>query len=111
MVQGVHGVKTTQHALALDYVTLSGVMEKLQANIQEDHQLTCGFMYATWKRVRTYNHMLWHTVAFDLQASLPLAVCSCVACLCWDTARSLCCVKSNAGLQGGLASFANTVSF
>lgn len=50
-MQGVHGVKTTQHALALDYVTLSGVMEKLQVNIQEDHQLTCGFLYATWKRV------------------------------------------------------------
>ena len=49
--QGVHGVKTTQHALALDYVTLSGVMEKLQANIQEDHQLICNFMYSTWKRV------------------------------------------------------------
>lgn len=52
-LEGVHGVKTTQHALALDYVTLSRVMEKLQANIQEDHQLTCGFMYATWKRVMT----------------------------------------------------------
>ena len=50
--QGVHGVKTTQHALALDYVTLSGVLEKLQANIQEDHQLICNFMYSTWKRVR-----------------------------------------------------------
>ena len=49
--QGVHGTKTTQHALALDYVTVAGVVEKLQANIQEDHQLTCGFLYATWKRV------------------------------------------------------------
>ena len=57
--QGVHGTKTTQHALALDYVTVAGVVEKLQANIQEDHQLTCGFLYATWKRVsihRTYLH-------------------------------------------------------
>lgn len=50
-IQGVHGTKTTQHALAVDYVTVAGVLEKLQANIQEDHQLTCGFMYATWKRV------------------------------------------------------------
>ena len=54
-LQRVHGLKTTQHALALDYVTLVGVMEKLQANIQEDHQLTCGFLYATWKRVRSHD--------------------------------------------------------
>lgn len=52
-LEGVHGTKTTQHALAVDYVTVAGVLEKLQANIQEDHQLTCGFMYATWKRVMT----------------------------------------------------------
>lgn len=58
--QGVHGVKTTQHALALDYVTLSRVMEKLQANIQEDHQLTCGFMYATWKRVSACSACFWN---------------------------------------------------
>jgi hypothetical protein len=53
-IQGVHGTKTTQHALALDYVTMAGVLDRLQANIQEDHQLTCGFLYATWKRVSVY---------------------------------------------------------
>ncbi|KAL0029653.1 hypothetical protein WJX79_010969 [Trebouxia sp. C0005] len=52
-LEGVHGTKTTQHALALDYVTMAGVLDRLQANIQEDHQLTCGFLYATWKRVMT----------------------------------------------------------
>ena len=47
----LRGVKTTQHELAVDYVTVANAMEKLQANIQEDHQLICGFMYATWKKV------------------------------------------------------------